>query len=138
MGITTSYNNILSTLEDLSKDEAKKLEELGRDPTCGLDLVFDNIQTYAKQWEMRIGRESVMKVGMVATAVEINGFNPGAVDLEKRRQLICEGKMKKMALTTEGICAFLNKDHARVVGALHWLQILTMYIPQLEIYKGNI
>ena len=137
MGITISYNNILSTLKDLSKDEAKKLEELGRDPTCGLDLVFDNVQTYTKQWEMRIGHKSVMKVGMAATAVEINGFNPGAVDLKKQCQLICEGKMK-MALTTEDICVFLNKDHAQVVGALHWLQILTTYIPQLEIYKGNI
>ena len=138
MGITTSYNNILSTLSELSKDEAKKLEMIGRNSACGLDLVFDNVQTYAKQWEMRIGRENVMKVGMAATAVEIDRFDPEAVGLEKRRQLICEGKKKKMALTAEGVLALLNQDHIRTVGALHWLQILTVYVPQLEKYKGRI
>lgn len=138
MGITTSYNNILTTLEELSKEEAKKLKLIGRDDKCGLDLVFDNVQTYAKQWELRISRESVLKVGMAATAVEINHFNPEAVKLGKRRQLIREGKEKKMALTTEGVLGLLNVDHARTVGALHWLQILTTYVPQLEEYKSYV
>ncbi|KAF9645275.1 hypothetical protein BDM02DRAFT_3071707, partial [Thelephora ganbajun] len=138
MGITTSYTNILQTLEELSKDEAKKLEVIGKDDKRGLDLVFDNVQTYAKQWEMRIGRESVMKVGMAATAVEINNFNPEVVKLENRRQLIHKGKEKKMALTAEGFLKLLNADHAQMVGALHWLQILTTYIPQLEQYKGHV
>lgn len=138
MGITTSYNDILSTLRKLSEDEAKKLEKIGNDPTCGLDLVFDNVQTYAKQWEMRIGRENVMKVGMAATAVEIDHFDPEAVGLGKRRQLIHEGKEKKMALMVEGVLALLNRDHIRMIGALHWLQILTAYIPQLEKYKGHV
>ena len=55
MGITTSYTSILQTLKELSKDKAKKLKAIGRDPKRGLDLTFDNVQTYAKQWEMRIG-----------------------------------------------------------------------------------
>ena len=138
MGITTSYTNILQTLEELSKDEAKKLEVIGRDADRGLDLVFDNVQTYAKQWEMRIGRDNAMKVGMAATAVEISNFNRDAVKLENRRQLIREGKEKKMALTVEGVLELLNVDHARTVGALHWLQILIAYIPQLEQYKGHV
>lgn len=138
MGITTSYNNILATLEELSKDEAKRLEVIGRDSTRGLDLVFDNVQTYAKQWEMRIGRENVMKVGMAATAVEIDGFNPEAVNLNKRRQLVHEGKEKKKGLTAEHLLKLLNVDHARTTGALHWLQILTTYVQQLEAYKGDV
>jgi hypothetical protein len=138
MGITTSYTNILQTLEELSKDEAKKLEAIGRDANRGLDLVFDNVQTYAKQWEMRIGRENVMKVGMAATAVELDHFNPEAVELENRHWLTHEGKEKKKELTVERILGFLNADHARMVGALHWLQILTTYIPQLEQYKGDV
>ena len=112
MGITTSYTNILRTLEELSKDEAKKLEAIGKDLERGLDLVFDNVQTYAKQWEMRIGRDNVMKVGMAATAVEMTGFNPEVVGLERRRQLIYDGKERKMALTAEGILGFVNMDHA--------------------------
>lgn len=138
MGITTSYSNILWTLEELSKDEAKKLKAIGTDTRHGLDLVFDNVQTYAKQWEARIGRDNAMKVGMAATAVEINNFNPEAVKLENRRQLVCEGKQKKMALTVEGILKLMNAEHAQIVGALHWLQILTTYIPQLEQYQCNV
>ena len=138
MGITTSHTNILQTLEELSKDEAKKLEAIGKDPKRGLDLVFDNVQTYAKQWEMRIGRDNVMKVGMAATAVEINDFKPETVNLERRRQLIRDGMEQKMALTAEGILRFVNTDHARIVGALHWLQILTTYVPELEDYKGSV
>ena len=135
MGITTSYTNILTTLEELSKDEAKKLEVVGRDPRRGLDLTFDNVQTYAKQWEIRIGRENVMKVGMAATAIEIDHFNPEAVNLKKRRQLICEGKEKKKALTAERVLKLLDVDHTQIVSALHWLQILITYIPQLDEYK---
>ena len=138
MGITTSYNNILATLEELSKDEAKRLEVIGRDSTRGLDLVFDNVQTYAKQWEMRIGRENMMKVGMAATAVEIDGFNPKAVNLNKRRQLVHEGKEKKKGLTAEHLLKLLNMDHTRTTGVLHWLQILTTYVQQLEAYKGDV
>lgn len=138
MGITPSYNNILQLLEQLSDDEAKKLVAIGRDPGRGLDLVFDNVQTYAKQWEKRIGREDVMKVGMAATAIEITDYDPGAVGLARRRQLIGEGKKKKMALTTNDILGLLNRDHAQMVGALHWLQILTTYVPRLERYKGQV
>lgn len=138
MGITPSYSNILHTLEELSKDEAKKLAAIGNDPGCGLDLVFDNVQTYAKQWEKRIGREDVMKVGMAATAVEIVNFNPEVVKLERRRQLVGVGKKKKVALTVDSILSLLNADHAQTVGALHWLQILTTYVPQLEPYKGQV
>lgn len=83
MGITTSYTSILQTLKELSKDKAKKLKAIGRDPERGLDLTFNNVQTYAKQWEMRIGRDNMMKVGMAATAIEIDGFSPEAVNLER-------------------------------------------------------
>ena len=138
VGITPSYNNIHQILEELSKDEAKKVQAIGREAKCGLDLVFDNVQTYAKQWEKRIGREDTMKVGMAATAVELNNFKPEAVKLERRRQLINEGKTKKLALTTEDILGLLDVDHSQTIGALHWLQILVTYIPQLERYKGEV
>ena len=72
--LTPSYNNVFNILEDLSEDEARKVKVIGRDPERGLDLTFDNVQTYAKRWEARIGRESVMKVGMAGTA---GSFPPG-------------------------------------------------------------
>jgi hypothetical protein len=56
-------------LRILSEDEAQKVKLIGGDPTRGLDLTFDNVQTFTKQWEPRIGRENTMKVGMAGTVV---------------------------------------------------------------------
>lgn len=72
----------------MSEDEAEKVKAIGRDHERGLDLTFDNVQTYVKQWEMRIGRESVMRVGMAGTIVELTDFNQDAVNLSNRRQLV--------------------------------------------------
>lgn len=136
--LTPSYNNVFDILKLLSEDEAQKVKAIGRDHERGLDLTFDNVQTYAKQWEMRIGRENVMRVGMAGTAVELVGFNQQAVDLGRRHQLINEGKPKKMLLKAKDLIGLLNAPHNRTVGALHWLQILTTYVPQLETYKGYV
>ena len=133
--LTTSYNNIFDTLRKLSEDEARKVKVIGADPKRGLDLTTDNVQAFLKQWEMRIGRENVMRVGMAATAVELVDFDQQAVHLGRRRQLINEGRPKKMALEAEDLVDLLNKPHNRTIGALHWLQILTTYVPQLEPYK---
>lgn len=111
------------------------MKAIGRDHERGLDLMFDNVQTYAKQWEVRIGRENEMKVGMAGTAVELTGFDQEAVDLRRRRQLIEEGRPKKMSLKVDDLIDLPNKPHNRIIGALHWLQVLTTYVPQLESYK---
>jgi len=133
--LTPSHNNIFDILKELSEDEAQRVKAIGRDPERGLDLTFDNVQTYAKQWEVRVGRESVLRVGMAGTAVELVDFDQHAVDLRRRRQLINEGKPKKMSLKVDDLVGLLNRSHDRTVGALHWLQILTAYVPQLEPYK---
>ena len=114
------------------------MKAIGRDPKQGLDLTFANVQTYTKLWEARIGRESAMKVGMAGTAVKLVDFDPQAVELWRRRQLINEGKAKKMSLTADDLIGLLNRPHNRTVGALHWLQTLTTYIPQLQSYKRGV
>ena len=73
---------------------------------AGNNVETTQLYICVRQWD------NMMKVGMAATAIEIDGFSPEAVNLERRRQLIREGKEKKMALTTEGILKFLNMDHA--------------------------
>jgi len=133
--LTPSHNNIFDTLKTLSEDEAEKVKAIGRDRGRGLDLTFDNVQAYARQWEMRIGRESVMRVGMAGTAAELTNFDPRAVDLERRRQLIDQGRPKKMSLNASDLKNLLNESHNRTVGALHWLQVLVTYVPQLDSYK---
>ena len=122
MCVTPSYNGILDTLKSLSEDEGRKVKAIGRDWEWGLDLTFDNVQSYAKQWEMRIGRENVMRVGMAGTAVELEDFNQQAVNLSERRRLINEGRPKRMSLTAKDLKGLLNERHNRTVGALHWLQ----------------
>ena len=79
-----------------------------------------------------------MRVGLAATAVELTDFDQEAVDLMKRRQLINQGRPKKMSLNMDDFLNLLNKPHNRIIGALHWLQILTAYIPELESYKGYV
>ena len=138
MCITPSYNGILNTLKSLSEDEARKVKAIGRDWERGLDLTFDNVQSYAKQWEMRIGHESVMRVGMAGTAVELEDFDQQAVNLVERRRLINEGRPKRMSLTATDLKGLLNERHNRTVGALHWLQVLVTYVPQLESYKKHV
>ena len=138
VGLTPSYHNVFETLRKLSEDEAQKVKAIGRDPERGLDLTFDNVQTYARQWEMRIGRENVMKIGMAGTAVELVNFNQRAVDLQRRRQLIDEGRPKKMSLKVDDLINLPKSPHNRTIGALHWLQILTTYVPQLEKYKSYV
>ena len=93
------------------------------------DLTFDNVRTYVKQWEMRIGCENVMRVGMAGMAVELMDFDQQAVDLFKRCQLINEGRPKKMLLKADDLIDLLDKTHNRTIGALHRLQILTTYVP---------
>lgn len=133
-----SYNNIFGTLKKLSEDEAQRVKAIGREPEQGLDLTIDNVQTYTKQWEPRIGRASVMKVGIAGTAVELVGFDPQAVDLEGWRKRVSEGKPKEMSLKSKDLTDLMNRDHNRTVGALHWLQVLTTYVPQLESYKRDV
>ena len=87
------------------------MKAIGRDRGRGLDLTFDNVQAYARQWEMRIGRDSVMRVGMAGTAAELVNFDPRAVDLESRRQLISQGRPKKMSLTVNDLKNLLNERH---------------------------
>ena len=136
--MTPSYRNVFDVLKKMSEDEAEKVKAIGWDQEQGLDLTFDNVQTYVKQWEMRIGRESVMRVGMAGTVVELMDFNQDAVSLGQRRQLVQEGRPKKMSLTVKDLLNLLNTSHNRIIGALHWLQILATYVPQLESYKGYV
>ena len=86
----------------------------------------------------RIGRENVMKIGMAGTVVELADFNPQAVNLERRRQCIDEGKPEKTSLRTSDLTKLLDASHNRTVGALHWLQILVTYVPQLKSYLKGI
>ena len=97
--------------------------------------MFDNVQAYAKQWEMRIGCENVMRVRMAGTAVGLTAFNQQAVDLGKWHQLISEGRPRKMQLKMDDLLNLPNKAHNWTVGILHWLQVLTTYVLQLKSYK---
>jgi hypothetical protein len=54
----------------LSVDEAKVTKEHGSDPETAGFLNVDNFQNYHKQNDLRIGRESVMNVGMAGLYFE--------------------------------------------------------------------
>lgn len=136
--LSPSYSNMFDVLKMLSEDEARKVKAIGEDPARGLDLTLDNVQTFAKQWEPRIGRENAMKVGLAGTVVELADFSQQAVNLERRRQLINEGRLKKTSLRMSDLTNLLNKSHNRTISALHWPQILVAYVPQLKSYQKGV
>ncbi|EIW62772.1 uncharacterized protein TRAVEDRAFT_113893, partial [Trametes versicolor FP-101664 SS1] len=108
----------------------------GRDLTRSLILRTDNVQQYLKRREARIGRESAMKVGMSAMASEVLDFTPQAFDVDDKLRRIREDKRKD--LTVNQLLSWIDFGHTSRVSALHWLQALVTYVPELEDMKTEL
>ncbi|KAF9231417.1 hypothetical protein BU15DRAFT_68356 [Melanogaster broomeanus] len=137
LGWSISYASTYATLETMS---SKTLDDLkmAAQPASGWHfwLVGDKIQTYAKMYEPWLGRESHMLKGFAGTAIELQNFDPAALNvnnlIEKQNLL---GRMK---LTVEGILADINSDHLEKIGALHFLRALIEFIPALSSYGKQV
>jgi hypothetical protein len=55
IGNSTAYSTVYRDLTNLSSAEAKLTEEVGRDPAKWSMLRFDNVQSYSKRRDLRIG-----------------------------------------------------------------------------------
>ena len=60
IGNTPAYSTIYRTLEGLSKQQAKDTEEMGRHLDKWPIIRFDNVQSYSKRRDLRIGRVNQM------------------------------------------------------------------------------
>jgi len=55
IGNLTAYSTVYHDLTNLSSAEAKRTEEVGRDPAKWSMLRFDNVQSYSNRQDLRIG-----------------------------------------------------------------------------------
>ncbi|KAF8872739.1 hypothetical protein BD779DRAFT_1708992 [Infundibulicybe gibba] len=136
IGEMPAYSTISRALKGLSDHEATITLAHGRNPIkCGM-LQFDNVQNYLRQRDPRIGRENKMNVGLAATYIELEAVDPDAFDADDKQKRIAEAKREK--LTVEQLYSMIDFPHIEVVCVLHWLRILTHYVPELEKWKNHV
>ena len=123
-------------MRTLADQEASVTQAHGRDATKWGIIRLDNVQQYIRQRDLRIGREDKMQIGIAATYFENEGFVPGADNLDDKRRHIAENKRKD--LSVEQVLGWIDQKHLETVGILHWLKVLTDYIPELAKHKTHV
>ncbi|KAJ6546634.1 hypothetical protein B0H10DRAFT_1969542 [Mycena sp. CBHHK59/15] len=78
----------------LSNEEANITKAHSADPDTVGFLLVDNCQNYHKQNDLRVGRESVMNVGMAGLYFEAADVDPAVFDLADKRKRIAQGLRK--------------------------------------------
>jgi hypothetical protein len=136
IGEMPAYSTIYKALKGLSTHAAAVTMTHARDPTKGGFLQIDNVQYYKNQRDIRIGRVNQMIIGIAATYAEMDGIDISAFDLEdKRRRLAERGRLNA---TVETFQKMLDQEHIETVSVLHWLRVLTLYVPELSKWKEHI
>ncbi|KAI1792869.1 hypothetical protein LXA43DRAFT_886661 [Ganoderma leucocontextum] len=133
VGLTQSWHATYNALNHLVEDDMAYLRELGCSLLRWFILRFDNIQSYHKQRERRIGRENSMKVGIAATVAEVFDFVPAAADLKDRIRRIEANKREK--LTMQQLRDLVDWENNELVAILQWVQTLVNHVPALAHYK---
>jgi len=67
---------------------------------------------------------------------EMEGFVPGADSLDDKRWCIAENKRKDLSVAQ--VLGWINQTHLETVGILHWLKVLTDYIPELAELQDHV
>ena len=133
VGTSVSYWSVCKHLKDLSEEAAQTVFDVGRDPGRRVVIVMDNVQNFHLQWDLRIGRENPMNVGLAAMLIEIDGVDPRAFSLDDKQLRLMNSERE--ALTVGPLLSFIDGPHIETVCSLHWLQTLVNYIPSLSHFK---
>jgi hypothetical protein len=138
-------NTIKQALQDFSDQKAAVIQTRGHDTTVypknghettsTILLIFNNVQHFLKQRDLRIGQENSMMIGIAATYVELE-VQAAACDVMDKCRCIVENQPKD--LTVDQILGLLDQPHFKIVGVLQWLEALTKNIPQLACYKSEV
>jgi len=123
-------------LWSLADQETVVTKTHGRDPTKWGIIRLDNVQQYIRQRDLRIGRENKMQIGIAATYFKTEGFVPGADSLDDKRRRIAENKRKDLSVAQ--VLGWIDQTHLETVGILHWLKVLTDYIPELAELQDHV
>jgi len=108
----------------------------GCNPAKWGSICLDNVQQYIRQRDLWIGCKNKMQIGIAATYFEMKGFVPGADNLCDKQRCIMENKRKD--LTVEQVLGWIDQPHLETVGILHWLKVLTDYVPELAEHRDHV
>ncbi|KZV82996.1 hypothetical protein EXIGLDRAFT_843302 [Exidia glandulosa HHB12029] len=133
---TTTFNTLLDGLRTAGNERIATGAAIARSTTRWFKLIFDNVQRYHRQHEMRYGRQNSMLKGSAGTLVELVDFDPKAWDLDEKLRLLSLGL--RYDATTETLFDLIDHDHVHTVRALHWLQVIVEYVPQLSIFRAEV
>ncbi|KAJ7805241.1 hypothetical protein B0H14DRAFT_3485292 [Mycena olivaceomarginata] len=136
IGSMPAPQTIRRSMITLSEDEAKVTREHGSDPETVGFLNVDNCQNYHRQNDLRIGRESVMNVGMAGLYFEAPDVNPDVFDLTDKRAYIALGLRE--LVTTDDLLGLVDPADSEVVGSLLFLETLARLIPALHSLRAEI
>ncbi|KAG6836416.1 hypothetical protein H0H93_008157 [Arthromyces matolae] len=135
LGQTVAYSSVYSALKGMSM---QSLEDLKSRISSGVWIlaVGDNVQTYARARDHRLGRESRMIKGYAGTAVELQDFDPEASNLDtlKANQAL-HGRQH---LTTQVILDDIDHTHLDNVAAGDFLETLVNFVPTLAFLRKDL
>ncbi|KAF9231266.1 hypothetical protein BU15DRAFT_56372, partial [Melanogaster broomeanus] len=130
------YSTTYNTLRKFGEWNAKVTAALGSDLHRWPILRLDNVQSFLRQRDPRMGRVDHIKLGTAGTVVEAVDFNPAAADLDDKRAQLAKGRRKD--LTVWSLLALIDHSHLATVMSLHWLKVLVSYVPELAVYKEEV
>ncbi|KAJ7758355.1 hypothetical protein B0H16DRAFT_1821687 [Mycena metata] len=130
IGTMPAPDTVRRAMITLSEEEGHATQAHGKDPTTAGFLFVDNTQNYARARDLRIGRESVMNVGMSGLYMEAPDVDIEVFNLEDKRALIALNRRKDV--TVDDFLGFVDQLDADVTGTLHILEVLARCIPSLK------
>ncbi|KAJ7937700.1 hypothetical protein B0H13DRAFT_2412744 [Mycena leptocephala] len=107
IGKMPSYSTVRHALLELSAQEALDTAAHGKDPMKAGFLLIDSCQNRDKQRDLRIGRESVMNVGMSGLYMEAPDIDVDIFDLEDKRKHVEQNLGKH--LTVDQLLGFIDQ-----------------------------
>ncbi|KAJ7842924.1 hypothetical protein B0H13DRAFT_2364986 [Mycena leptocephala] len=130
IGNMPSYSTVRHALLGLSAQEALDTAAHGKDPMKAGSLLIDNCQNQDKQRDLRIGRESVMNVGMSGLYMEAPDIDVDLFDLGDKRKHVEQNLGKH--LTVDQLLGFIDQEGADLTGTLLVLEALTRGVAELK------
>ena len=141
-----AINTIKAALKGFSDQKAVVIRTRGRDVSTLLDakgrlttmakkLIFDNVQHFRRQRELRVGRENSMIIGIAATFIEFRVDLEALDPLDKRHRIVTS---RRPYLTVDELLSMIDQPHIKNIGILQFIEALTNYIPEAAIYKKDL
>lgn len=135
-GNNPAYNTVSHALETLSGSGQEWLRAVADSDEEWLMFIIDNVQHYARQREIRDGREDTMIKGVTGTGVRVHGGSPAVWDFDawKRRR---ESGLR-YSVTVPRLLEKIDFEHLALVSTLHWVDVLISGTSSLALHKREL